>query len=357
MRAALERLIAPARANTNGGGRPSRWRPFLIALVALVVSVAVLRWLLSDEVIATLAQALEHARLWQLAVALALFPMIPALRAWRYTLLATGRLEAPGWAMFRVTARQDLLNFILPLRLGELSFLVLMKRAFGSSYLQSLGVLVIARLLDLGMISTILLFGGAYVIDPEAIGWSRPVLLVAGAAALALPVVGVEILALARRFAARLPRLSMLDTLFFASTMVRAPGKRAAAMAITASLWAWQALMVYIAATAVIDGLHFISLTVGFAASVFTIGIPAAHIAGIGAPQAAQATVLNLAGLAWEPAVVAALICNGVMLTGIIVVGVATFVLPARPEVVEEVVPGPSGDGGLGAMRPVSDRS
>lgn len=331
-----------------------------------MVSVAVLRWLLSDEVVATLAQALERARLWQLAAGVALFPMVPALRAWRYRLLVTGRLEAPGWAMFRVTARQDLLNFILPLRLGELSFLVLMKRAFGTDYLRSAGVLMIARLMDIGMIGAILLLGGAFVLDPEAIGWSRPLLLVAGGAALALPVVGVEILAFTRRFAARLPRLGMLDTLFWASTMVRAPGKRAAAMAITASLWAWQGLMVYVAATAVIGGLGFLPLVVGFAASVFTIGIPAAHIAGIGAPQAAQATVLNLAGVAWEPAVVAALICNGVMLTGIIVVGVATFLFPTTrrdvpDELGPELAPGPSRDGGPGvdgrhgAMRAVSD--
>ena len=68
------------------------------------------------------------------------------------------------------------------------------------------------------------------------------------------------------------------------------------------------------------------------AAASLAFAIPVNGLAGLGPPQAAWATVLHLTGVAWEPAIVTALICHGVLLSGALIVAATTFVLPGwRP--------------------------
>ena len=78
-------------------------RQLLAGASALLISATVLWWLLSDEVIAALARSLPGAPLWQLVLAASLVPVIQAIRAWRFTLLAAG----PFWTMYGVAAKLD----------------------------------------------------------------------------------------------------------------------------------------------------------------------------------------------------------------------------------------------------------
>ena len=65
---------------------------------ALVISVAVLWWLVSDEVIAALVRSLPGARLWQLVLAVLLMPAIQAIRA-AATAIVAGLDVLPVFAM------------------------------------------------------------------------------------------------------------------------------------------------------------------------------------------------------------------------------------------------------------------
>jgi hypothetical protein len=183
-------IVAAAR---SGGGweRTMRYR-VSTSLFALIVTGVALWWLLSGPLQAAFADAIHRARLWPLAAAWAMVPVIQGLRAWRFSLLATGRPATPSWPMYVIASRLLLFNFLLPFKLGEVSFPLLMRRAFGTSYVRSTGVLIVARLMDLCVVSAMLVFGAVLVIDPMSRGWHLPVLVGAGVAGLALPLLGIE---------------------------------------------------------------------------------------------------------------------------------------------------------------------
>ena len=55
--------------------------------------------------------------------------------------MTTGLPRLPGAGLVRIAFQLNALNFILPLRLGELSYPALMRHRYGASLLHSAGVL------------------------------------------------------------------------------------------------------------------------------------------------------------------------------------------------------------------------
>jgi hypothetical protein len=258
-------------------------------------------------------------------------PVIQGLRAGRFSLLASGRAGWAFWTMYAITARLLLFNYLLPFKLGELSFPLMMKRALGTDYMRSAGVLILARLMDLCVVCAIFALGAALLIEPAARPWSLPALLLALAAALALPVIGIELLAPVARLSARLLRLApWFDRLLWHEVLAHPRAQRTRALALTVAIWLTHATLAYAAATAVADGLGFFQIMLANASANLAFAIPVNGLAGVGPPQAAWATILHLAGVAWAPAIVTALICHGILLSGALVVGMTTFVLPGR---------------------------
>lgn len=318
------------RARASSGGV---WGRLAWTLLAATVTAGVLWWLLSEAVIKALVSALEQAGIGRLAFALLLVPLIQALRAWRFSLLLTGRAEPPSGAMFAIAARLILFNFLLPFKLGELSFPVMMKRAFGTGYLRAAGILVLARAMDLCAVAAILMLGAGLLTDRTAFGWSRPVLLAGGLIALVLPLIVVRLPALVAVPARRLPRLSaLMDRLASGMAMVRPLPKSLIALVLTALTWLTHSAVAYLAASAVAPGLPLLPVVLAGAASNLAFALPVSGIAGLGPPQAAWATVLNWTGAGWEVAIVSALVCHGVLLIGVVLTGVATMLGPARPD-------------------------
>jgi uncharacterized membrane protein YbhN (UPF0104 family) len=300
-----------------------------LTLLALVVSAAALWWLLSDALIAAFAEALRRAHLWRLVAAGALVPVIQGLRAARFSLLATGRSDPAFWTMYAITARLLLFNYLLPFKLGEVSFPVMMKRAFGTSYVSSVGVLFLARLMDLCVVCALFALGAALLLEPTVWPWNPWLLLVAATAALAVPVAGIELLGPLWRLAARLLRLApRFDRLLPGELLGHPRSQRAQALALTLASWITHVALAYVAATAVADGFGFFHVVLAGLAANLAFAIPVSGVAGLGPPQAAWATVLHLTGVAWEPAIVTALVCHGVLLSGALLVGMTSFVLP-----------------------------
>ena len=57
--------------------------------------------------------------------------------------------------MVRIACQANFLNFVLPFRLGELGYPVLMQRRYGIRFLHATGVLLLARLFDLAAVGCI----------------------------------------------------------------------------------------------------------------------------------------------------------------------------------------------------------
>jgi glycosyltransferase 2 family protein len=308
-------------------------RGLVATLIALIVSVGVLWWLLSDAVIAAFAEALQRAHLTNLILALGLVPVIQGLRACRFALLIWGRAGTAFWPLYGITARLLMLNFLLPFKLGELSFPLMTKRAFGIGFLRSTGVLILARLMDLGVVCAVFALGATVLIEPGARPWSLPVLLLILAGGLALPVFGIDLLSPLARLSARHLRLAAwFDNRLWHEVVVHPRGERCRALALTLAIWLTHALLAWLAASAVADGLHFPQVMLASTAANLAFAVPISGLAGLGPPQAAWATMLHLTGVAWEPAIVTALILQGLLLSGALLLGMLTFVVPSwRP--------------------------
>jgi hypothetical protein len=302
------------------------------SLLAALLTAGVLWWLLSEEVIAALGEALAQAGIGRLAAAVALVPAVQWLRAWRFELLLSGEARLPSGTMFQVTARLLLFNFVLPFKLGELSFPVLMKRAFGTGYLRAAGILVLARLLDLCMVAAILMLGTALLFDRPDFGWSRTALLAGGLMALVLPLLAVRAPGLLRWPTSRLLRVAgLLERLNAGMARVRPLSRSVAAQGLSIAIWLSHSALAWLAASAIAPGLAIPPVVVAGAASNVAFALPVNGIAGLGPPQAAWATVLHWAGAGWDVAAITALVCHGCILIGVALTGALSLIVPAGP--------------------------
>ena len=309
-------------------------RHWLVSTVlGLAVSAGMLWWLLSGEAVDALVRSLHGAQPWRLGLALLLVPTIEYLRAWRFELLRTGRMGPPGWRMFLLAARLVMFTLAFPFRLGDLSFPVMMKRAFGTPLMQGAGILVLARVLDASVLAGALLLAAAALLDPAVVGWSRPALLAAAVAALAAPFLGVMVLTRWRPLFGPPSLAALIDRLLWGVTMLRAAPQSALAFALSVAVWAVHFVVAWLAVTAVTDALDPLRVALAAAASYLAFAVPVPYVAGLGPPQAAWAAALNLAGIGWETAIVTALTAHGVLLIGPVGLGLATFLLrgPALP--------------------------
>lgn len=298
----------------------------LSSALALVISAAVLWWLLTDEVIAALARSLPGARLWQLVLAVLLMPVIQAVRAWRFALLAAGGL--PFWTMYGIAAKLVLFNFLLPFKLGELSFPVMMKQALGMGYARSTGLLILVRGMDLCAVSAILALCAAILLPPASLGWSRSVLVLGGAAALLLLFGALDAVTLVRRLATRLPALARWSR---AEGWLAPPdGHRFLVVVATLVIWLGHAVIGYLAATAIVAGLDVLPVMLAAAANNLAFALPVPAVAGLGPPQAAWAMALHLTDVPWDIGAATALVCHAVLLIGVVVVGSLAFAMPTR---------------------------
>jgi glycosyltransferase 2 family protein len=280
--------------------------------LAAAVSGAVLWWLLAGVDRTALLAALGDASPWRLGLALLLMPLIQWLRAWRFGVVLTGRPDLPSRALIRVAVRLVVYNFLLPFKLGELSFPLMMRRAFDIEYTRSAGILVVVRGLDLSTVAALLC-------------------LAAGALLLVAPLALISAAAPLRRAAARAPRLEPVALrLLWGATMLRAPVARAHAFALTLAIWLAHATLGWLAASAVIRGISPVATTLATAASNLAFALPVPVIAGLGPPQAAWAAALRLAGLPWPATVATALVSQAVILCGILALGLASVLASAH---------------------------
>ncbi|MGI9510125.1 MAG: lysylphosphatidylglycerol synthase transmembrane domain-containing protein [Geminicoccaceae bacterium] len=293
-------------------------------MLALLVSAVVLWWLLADGAGEALVQALATAHLWPLVLGSMIAIVIQMIRAWRFAILNAGSMDLPSWTMIGIASKLVLLNFLLPFKLGELGFPLMMKRAFGTPFSRGAGILILCRLLDFGVVAAIILVTAAWLLDPAIHGWNPWLVSLVGLAVLAGPLLLADLLPWLRRLLVRWPRIAGLaEQLSHGAAIMHPPGRRLSIFALTLSIWFAHAVIAWLAAIAVMADPGFPSMAMASAASNLAFALPISGVAGLGPPQAAWATMLHLAGHDWPLSVTTALLCHGVLLTTLSLFGAA----------------------------------
>ncbi len=280
-------------------------------VVSLVIGAAIMAaavwYMVTPEVVEDLRIVAVTASWQLLTLALVLSAGIQWLRAWRFSIMTNGAFALPRWPLVRIACQLNFFNYVLPFRLGELSYPVMMKRTYGQAMLHAAGVLILLRIVDLCTVGAILLTCAAVLGLAGSAAWSLS--LGAMAAALAvLPVACMFGARSARSLIKLLPaggRLgASLEVLFAALG-----GRRAqlASVALSFVIWLTFGLVAALAAGAVGIGIRPAALMFGVSASNLAFALPINGIAGLGASQAAWVTALNHTGVAWSDAVITAL--------------------------------------------------
>jgi uncharacterized membrane protein YbhN (UPF0104 family) len=222
-----------------------RWR--LVAV--LLVTIGCLAWVLSLIDPTEASTALQTAQWWTFVPMFLMYMLAHTLRSWRLGLLLGQPVPFKG--LFAVNAIGFLAINVVPLRLGEAVRPYLLQENHGIAYGHSVAAIVIERIIDLGMLLTMLLgltwwvqlpAGGVQVqgIDVLAAGQQLAGvgvgLGIAGLAAVV--VVGEPVIGLIRRlpagarlggFAEQL-RLGVAD-------LARSPARFVGALGLTVGVW------------------------------------------------------------------------------------------------------------------------
>jgi glycosyltransferase 2 family protein len=302
----------------------------LWTVAAIGVTALCLYLILTDEMVRTLRQVLPRVQPLPLILVLPLTLVINQVRSARFA-LALGT-SGPGTAlrMGRICALLVFLNYLLPFKMGELSFPVLAKRTFDVSYATSLGVLGYSRVLDLLMVLSL----GGFVLGTlpggEASGPARLALPVAAGAALTLlfvPFLVVRFHDAGQRLT-RSPRLlELMERLFQGCRAVASPRRHAVYLALTLAVWVLHAtcglctMRAMGAQNGVLDGV------IASAAASVTFAFPVSGVAGVGPMQASWAYALTLRGWKWEMAVANALLAHATLVASSAVIGLLAVVL------------------------------
>ncbi len=294
-------------------------------VVSLVIGAAIMAaavwYMMTPEVLEDLRIVVATASWRLLLAALVLSAGIQWLRAWRFSIMTNGGFALPRWSLVRIACQLNFFNYVLPFRLGELSYPVMMKRTYGHSMLHAAGVLVLLRIVDLCTVGAILLASLA-VLDLAG-GSIGSLALGAVAAGLAvLPVVGMLGARSARSLLRLLPpgsRLAARLEVAFTALGERRP--QLASVGLSFAIWLTFGAVAALAAGAVAIGVRPAVLLFGVSASNLAFALPINGIAGLGASQAAWVTALNHAGVPWNDAVITALSFYVVTLVSALLLG------------------------------------
>jgi uncharacterized membrane protein YbhN (UPF0104 family) len=299
-------------------------------IAAIAVTALCLHFILTDEMVRTLRQVLPEVRPLPLLLVLPLTLVINQVRSARFS-LALGT-QGPGTAlrMGRICALLVFLNYMLPFKMGEVSFPVLAKRTFHTPYATSIGVLVYSRVMDLlavlalgGFVLTAVWHQEARALDrlalPVAVGASLTLLL--------LPSLVIRAHDMGQRLTTSPRLLELMEKLFQGCRAVAAPRRHAAYVALTLAVWGLHATCGFLTMRAM--GAHN-SLLDGVLASTaasVTFAFPVSGVAGVGPMQASWAYALTIVGWKWEMAVANAFLAHATLVASSAVLGLAAVVL------------------------------
>lgn len=306
-------------------------RNVLFIVLAVAMTAAAAWYLLTPAVMDALLDGAHRIDPLTVVLALAINGALQWLRAWRFAVMTRGALVPPDAGLVRISFQLNFFNFVLPLRLGEVSYPVQMRRVYGQPLLESTGVLLVARLFDLATLAAILLMLAVQL------GLFKGIAMNGGLAALALAAaVFPVLLALMGRavlpVAARLPRISR-HALALGTALRTLDDRRvqAAAIILSFAIWVSYGLMAVLVASALSPSISIGQGMLGAAAGNVAFALPVNGIAGFGPAQAAWVFAVTGAGVPWRDAAVTALGVHTISLASALLFGGAAMIAGRTP--------------------------
>jgi Lysylphosphatidylglycerol synthase TM region len=282
-------------------------------VAAIAVTALCLRLILTGELVHTMREVLPRVDPLPLLLVLPLTLVINLVRGARFSLALGTRGPGSTRRMFQICALLVFLNFMLPFKTGEVSFPVLAKRSFDTSYATSIGVLVYSRVMDLLMVLAL----GGLVLTEVGPPSARTLTLLGALAATATLLLLPLLLTWAHDIAQKLTRsrrvLELMERLFQGCRSVATPRRHAEYLALTLALWGLLATCGVLTMRAMGARSSLLDGVLASTAASITFAFPVSGVAGVGPMQASWAYALTLVGWKWEVAVANAFLYHATM--------------------------------------------
>ncbi|MBK1875742.1 lysylphosphatidylglycerol synthase transmembrane domain-containing protein [Pelagicoccus mobilis] len=136
-------------------------RTFWIVL-SVLLTIGLLWLALEITDLAVVSSVFEKMGVSWVLAASAFYVCTIALRASRFSVLLEGRFLRNFFRLFGIVCIHQFYNHLLPARLGELSFPLLLKKRFGIEVSRSTGILVVARFFDAVSLALVVLFAAGW---------------------------------------------------------------------------------------------------------------------------------------------------------------------------------------------------
>jgi uncharacterized membrane protein YbhN (UPF0104 family) len=193
------------------------------------------------------------------------------------------------------------------------------------------------RLTDLCVVFGLLLLYAGLALLPARETWLRASIFGAAALCLLAPLAASKALDLlvstiaGARACTATPVLRRLpEELAQSVRVLQSGGPRGCCLVATLAIWLTHGWIGYLAALAVADELTFVHAALAGAASNLAFALPVTGVGGVGPPQAAWTSALQLTGASWETGVATALMAYGCLSLGSLMTAAAMLLVPAH---------------------------
>jgi glycosyltransferase 2 family protein len=285
-------------------------------LLAALITLVFIGWIAYSSDWLEIWTILKDADFMLVVIAALLTLPVQWLRACRFKLMLN-LTDQPLWPMFRVAGLLGVFNTLIPFRLGELSFPLMINKTFGTGKAYALGVLTFVRFFDLALVVLLLSVFGLLTLPAAELLKAFAITTAAGAVAGIL-----SMMYLAQFVRSQVLRFTGEGSL---SKLISQMADGAAALSsnhklsfIGYSLLIWLLLggMATISAMAVIPSLNVLQGYFAAAASNIAFALPVSGVASLGPAQVAWAEALRLNGQPYQLAIASALAVHVGILLG-----------------------------------------
>lgn len=311
-------------------------RKILFLVLAVCISALSLKYLLSTEVIGALQGMKQRVNYLLLTLALTLTPVIQYFRAWRFSILLKGMNIKPDFTIYRIASLLLFFNYLLPFKIGELSFPILINRHYGISVLRASGVLIFSRILDLLCLIAIFFITGSVLLDDGFQEFSRSTMIFVGLLSFSFFVMAPYIAKLIKQkqqltITNYSPVSSVIEKFFGPVRSVNTM-RTHVLLTLTVFIWFLQALVAACAALSLGISIPPIELLFASSAGGVALGLPINGVAGLGPIQAAWAYALSLGTITWSDGVITGFLWHAILVTGSVLLAMVVALASIRKD-------------------------
>jgi len=311
-------------------------KKFGINIISGVIISIVLIWLLLRQVnINLLITSFKNIPIYILIIALVLYIISNIFRAQRFRIISNKKYSLRHF--FDVTSVLNMMNVLLPSRMGEISYIYLLKKS-GSRITESIAFLFLARLLDFLALSTIFLITVLFITRDTLINsimWLVGLILFCVTILLALFIVYENKFVLVIKIIARklyLDNFNIVKIIFRKSGEVsqslhtiKSRKSMVESIFYTYLIWLCYYIISYLVLRSAGFHISIIIFSVGLTLSVLSSIIPISGIAGFGTYEAYWTIIFLSLGIEKEAAITFGFVNHIINLIYVVIIGILSF--------------------------------